>query len=314
MRRRRFLQSTLSGSLAIVSAAELKGAAQPIPRRLYKDGVRLSMIGFGGIVVMGHEQPEANKLVASAYEKGINYFDVAPSYGDGEAEIKLGPALEPYRKNVFLACKTGRRGAAAARQELEQSLRRLKTDHFDLYQMHSVSTMQDVEQILGPNGAAETFLQAKKEGKVRYLGFSAHNEAAAEALLEKFPADSILFPLNYVCWSQGNFGPRILAKAKQKGVARLALKAMAYTPWPKGMNRAERSCPTCWYQPLDGREKTRKALYFTLSQDITAAVPPGNAELFQLALELAAGFKPLSKTEQRDVLASAQGVEPIFRS
>ncbi len=99
---------------------------------------------------MGYEQKEANRLVASAWERGVNYYDVAPSYGDGEAEIKLGPALAPYRRKAFLACKTARRDAAGAQKEFEQSLRRLRTDYFDLYQFHAVSSMEDVEKILAP--------------------------------------------------------------------------------------------------------------------------------------------------------------------
>src|SRR5690606_13782422 len=99
----------------------------------------------------------------------------------------------PHRKNVFLACKTTERKAAGAQRELEQSLRRMRTDHFDLYQFHAVSSMDDVEQILGPGGAAELFTKAQKEGKLRYLGFSAHNAEAAIALMDRMPLDSVLF-------------------------------------------------------------------------------------------------------------------------
>ena len=208
--------------LATSAAAPLPAAAA-LPRRLYKNGVELSIIGFGGIVVMGYEQKEANRLVASAWDRGVNYFDVAPSYGDGEAEIKLGPALQPYRQRAFLACKTTRRDAAGARQEFEQSLRRLRTDYFDLYQFHAVSSMEDVQKILAPGGAAEFFLKIQKEGKARFLGFSAHHVGAALELMEKFPVDSILFPVNFVCWHEGHFGPQMLEMAREKKIARLAL-------------------------------------------------------------------------------------------
>src|SRR3974390_644686 len=138
MERRDFVKSTIAGALA----AGPLSAADDFPRRVYRGDVKLSVIGFGGVVVMGHEQDEVNRLVAFAYEAGINYFDVAPSYGDGEAEMKLGPALVPYRKNVFLACKTGKRDAAGAQAELDWSLERLHSDHFDLYQFHAVTTMK----------------------------------------------------------------------------------------------------------------------------------------------------------------------------
>lgn len=300
--------------VAASAAAPLAQGAAPLPRRPYRDGIELSIIGFGGIVVMGYDQSEANRLVASAWDRGVNYFDVAPSYGDGEAEIKLGPALQPCRKNAFLACKTTRRDAAGAQQEFEQSLRRLRTDHFDLYQFHAVSSPEDVEKILAPGGAAEFFARMKREGKARFLGFSAHHAGAAIQLMEKFPVDSILFPVNFVCWHEGGFGPQMLAKAKEKGIARLALKGLAHTTWPKEMPREQRKYSKCWYQPLDDQKTARLALSWTLSQDITAAIPPGEASLFELALSIAASYRRLNPAETAEISALARGKEPLFRA
>ena len=110
-----------------------KNPARLRQRKYGQTGVKLSIIGFGGIVVDGAEQQHANRVVAEAFEKGVNYFDVSPTYGD--AELKLGPALEPYRKKVFLACKTGQRRREGALEELNESLKRLRTDYFDLYQL-----------------------------------------------------------------------------------------------------------------------------------------------------------------------------------
>ncbi len=304
-------RSFLTSSLISTGALPLLRAGAQIPKRPYNKHINLSIIGFGGIVVMGMEQDEANRTVADAIERGINYFDVAPSYGDGEAEQKLGAALVPHRKNVFLACKCERRDAAGSSEQLESSLKRLQTDHFDLYQFHAVSSMEDVKDILAPNGAAETFLKARKEGKVRHLGFSAHNAEAAIALMDAFRFDSVLFPVNYVNYAQGNFGPQILAKAKEKGVARLALKSMAHTTWKQGETH---TYPKCWYHPIDDPELAHKALRFTLSEDITAAIPPGDVRLYRIALEAAPDLKPLTAAERRDLLASAHGLEPIFRA
>jgi len=307
MNRRDFLKSSLAATLGV----PLAPAADQLPKRTYKPGVELSIIGFGGIVVVGLDQNEANRRVARSIERGVNYFDVAPSYGDGEAEQKLGIALQPYRQQVFLACKTQKRDAQGAQQELEQSLRRLRTDHFDLYQFHAVSSLEDVEKILGPGGAAEAFVKARQQGKVRFLGFSAHSAEAALALMDRMELDSVLFPVNFVCYSQGQFGPQILAKAKEKGLARLALKALAYSRRPPGPRQ---SFPKCWYQPVSERRLAEQALRFTLSQEITAAIPPGDEGLYEMALELALRFQPLPAEEQQKLLASAQGVEPIFRA
>jgi predicted aldo/keto reductase-like oxidoreductase len=310
MKRRTFLQATM----AAAAAARGLAASRPIPKRIYRQGVEISVIAFGGMLLVGTEQKAANSLVAEAIDRGLNYFDVAPSYGNGEAEEKMGPALKPHRNKAFLACKTLSRDAEGAQAVLERSLTRLKTDHFDLYQFHSVKTLEEVNQILAPGGAAEVLLKARKEGKVRFLGFSAHGAEAALALMDRFPFDSVLFPVNYVCYAEGNFGPQILALAKEKGMARLALKALAYSRWPQGLPASERKYPKCWYQPVDEPERARLALRFTLSQEVTAAVPPGDERLFRLALDFAAEFQPLSAAEQGELLASAQGVTPIFRA
>ncbi len=170
--------------------------------------------------------------------------------------------------------------------------------------------MKDVEQIFGPRGAAETFLKAREQGKARYLGCSAHSEEAAIAMLDRFRLDSVLFPINFVCFSQANFGPRVIAHAKEKGAARLALKSLARTSWAPGADRSRH--PNAWYEPIEDRELAAKALRFTLSEDVTAAIPPGDEKSFRMALDLAAGFKPMTGKERADLLASAKGTKPLF--
>jgi aryl-alcohol dehydrogenase-like predicted oxidoreductase len=283
----------------------------PIPkRRLRKTGVDLSIIAFGGIVVTDTEPAFAKNVVAEAFDRGINYFDVAPSYGN--AQERLGPALEPYRSRSFLACKTAERTKSGAAKELEESLRLLRTDHLDLYQFHHLTTMDEVNTVFGPDGAMETFQAAKKAGKVRFIGFSAHSVEAALAALNRYEFDTILFPINFVLFSQAKFGPQVLAKAREKGMGILALKGMAKTTWPKTMKESERPNPKCWYQPAGLPEEAALGLRWTLSQPITAAVPPGDEKYFRLAMDVAQKFEPLKPEEEKALLARAVGVEPIF--
>jgi aryl-alcohol dehydrogenase-like predicted oxidoreductase len=277
-------------------------------RRLGRTGERLSVIGFGGIVVMGKPQEHANRSVASAVDLGINYFDVAPSYGD--AEDRLGPALEPYRRSVFLACKTAQRKADEATAELHASLKKLRTDHVDLYQLHAMKKLADVETAFGPHGAMEAFLKAREEGKTRFLGFSAHSAEAAMAAMDRFDFDTILFPVNYVAWWMGNFGPQVVERAREKEMGILTLKALAKGPWP---GEAERTHPPCWYEPITDPEEAQLALRFSLSQSATAAVPPGNEELFWLALNLPQATQPLLQAEERRLRAMAVAATPLFR-
>lgn len=270
-------------------------------------GLELSLVGLGGIAVADLPQEEANRMVAEAVDRGVNYFDVAPTYGN--AQERLGPALQPYRDRVFLACKTAERDKEGSARELEESLRLLRTDHVDLYQLHGLSSMEDVEKAFGPDGAMETLLAAQQAGKARFLGFSAHSQEAAREALRRHPFASVLFPVNFVCWHHG-FGPEVLAAARERGAARLALKAMARCPWPEG---GERKYKKCWYQPFDEWELVELALRWALSQEVTAAVPPGEPELFRMAVKVAEDFRPLSIEERDQLRGMAREIEPIFR-
>ncbi len=326
MKRRDFLKTAAFSSAALALEGKMiqaktsdsvqdesSSSASSLPRRPYgKTGVDLSVIGFGGIVVMNAEQEHANRVVAEAVERGVNYFDVAPSYGN--AEEKLGPALEPYRKNCFLACKTTERGREEAEKEFTRSLERLRTDYFDLYQLHELSDMEeDVEAAFGKGGAMELLLEAKKAGQVRFLGFSAHSEEAALAALERYEFDSVLFPINFTTYFKGNFGPQLISKVEERGIALLALKALARQRWPEDdLQRQE--YPKCWYQPVTDAQEAELALKFTLSRPVTAAIPPGEESLFRLALELAPGLKPITREEETRLAALAESLQPIFHT
>lgn len=269
---------------------------------------KLSIIGFGGILVMNESMEDVKRIVKKAIEKGINYFDVAPSYGD--AEEKLGPALEPFRKNVFLACKTLERTKEGAWNELIRSLKRLRTKHIDLYQFHAITTNEDVEKIFAPNGAMEAFFKAKEEGLIRFIGFSAHDEESALKMMENFNFDTILFPLNWVSWLKTGFGKKVIEKAKQKNIGILAIKALAKR---KLRENEEKKWEKSWYQPVETFEEASLALRFTLSLPVTAAVTPGHEIFLDWACKIAENFKPLSNQEMELLkIRSSEIEEPIF--
>jgi aryl-alcohol dehydrogenase-like predicted oxidoreductase len=316
MERREILVATLLAGIVGGTdknnfAGTMMDSGKPLPRRRYKDDVDLSVIGFGGIILLGMSQREANAAVAEAVGCGVNYFDVAPSYGRGEAEEALGLALASERKKVFLACKTMEREARGAGADLTRSLKRLRTDHLDLYQFHAVTKENEVERIFAAGGAIETVVRARDEGKVRYIGFSAHSEAAAFAMMDRFSFDSVLFPFNLVCYAQGRFGPAVMERAKKEGVSRLALKMLARGPWPEGVTKAY---PNTWYQPIDDPGGARVAVRFTLSEDVTAAIPPGDIRLFRLAVAMAGEFSLLAAEEREQILAETARMTPLFRS
>lgn len=323
MDRRRFMQSLAAlglGSLATHHLTAEDRAAmnqQPVPRRkLGRTGAELSIIGFGGIIVMNQTPEESADYVARAVDAGVNYFDVAPSYGN--AEERLGPALKPHRDKCFLACKTAERDGAKAEAQLHRSLELMQTDHFDLYQLHAITDVEkDVDAVFAPGGVMERLLKAREAGKIRHLGFSAHSEAAAQAALARFDFDTILFPFNYATWGKGGFGPDTFKLVREREMGLLALKSMARQKWPEGLPQEKRKWSKTWYEPLDDPAQVALALRFTLHLPVTAMLPPGHWELFEMALRLAqAGelAEPLTAAEQQTLTALAAPDAPIFET
>lgn len=276
-------------------------------RILGKTGEKLSIVGFGGMLVAEVDQRDANNYVAEAIDAGVNYFDVAPTYRD--AEDHLGPALAGKRDGVFLACKTEDRTKIGSEKLLHTSLKKLQTDHFDLYQFHAVTTMEDVETIFGASGAMETYLKAKKDGLIRHIGFSAHSEEAALAMMSRFEFDSVLFPINWVNVFNANFAPKVLEAAKAKGMGILALKSMAKTNWAED---AERNYTKTWYQPVEDDTLARLVFRYTLSQGVTAALTPGYINYFRIGVEIANNFVPITPDEVAKLKELAKGITPIF--
>jgi predicted aldo/keto reductase-like oxidoreductase len=278
-----------------------------LPKRvLGKTGERISIVGFGGIALRNNGQAFANETIAKAYDMGITYYDIAPAYGDSQA--LLGPALERYRKNVFLSCKTGKRDRAGSEEELHESLKQLKTDHVDLYQFHALSKMEDLDKIFAPGGAIETVVKAREEGKLRYIGFSAHNEDVALKAMDMFDFDTILYPVNCVCWLNGNFGPSVLETARKKNMGVLAIKAIAR----ERIGDAPAPYPNMWYKPFEKDEDIINALRFTFSKDITATVHAGDIKFMQKTLDMVRSAVEILPPEHGKIEAMVEGVKPIF--
>ncbi len=313
MKRREFIHAAALGSLAL-SIPQVRAFGSTwsnnfeLPKRvLGRTGERVSSIAFGGIMLNDHSPEFANEIVSKAIELGVTYFDVAPSYGNAEA--KLGPALKPYRKDCFLACKTHERGSEGAEKTLNQSLTYLETDYFDLFQLHAITTRDDVEKAFAPGGAMEVIEKAKQDGKIRYVGFSAHSVEAALLAMEKYDFDTAMFPLNFACWNAGDFGPQIYEKALSRNMGVIALKAMALTANKPGQEKYDKNV---WYQPVTDEETMKLALKFTLSKEIATAIPPGKSTLFLKAIEFMKDYKPITPLESEKLMALAAQTPPLF--
>jgi predicted aldo/keto reductase-like oxidoreductase len=230
MKRRTFLSSSAAAGWTL--SAQGAGAAPPkpgdIPKRTFgKTGEKLTIIGQAGgrFPMCGLEQAKA--ITLRAYELGINYFDNARFYWDGKSEEVYGEVLPPFRKHIFLTTKSAQRSRKGAEEDLEKSLRALKTDYVDLWQIHMVNTLEEVEQIFGPSGAIEAFEAAKQAGKCRFIGFTGHHDPEVHlAMLRKYDKyDSILMPLNAADPSYLSFEKMVLPVAVERGMGIQGMKS-----------------------------------------------------------------------------------------
>ena len=317
MKRRSFLQAVggAVGTGAVAGSAISTQAAEPtkvagMPRRLLgRTGREVSVVTFPGLALTRYEQDECTAGLHKALKNGINYFDVAPAYGkNGACEIRMGIGLQGInRGDYFLSCKTKMRDKAGAREELERSLDRLKTDHFDLYQLHCLQTREHVLDALGPGGAMETILEAKEQGKIRAIGFSAHTTKAALLALENFRFDTAMFPISFAEYFTIGFGKPVLKLAAEQGVAVIAMKAMCRGRWPDDMERTRK----WWYRSVEEKDEVDLAWRFALSQDpVAAGIPPSFLDLVDKAIGAARDLQPITEAE----LKKAQDIAKTCRS
>jgi predicted aldo/keto reductase-like oxidoreductase len=270
-----------------------------------------TIVIFGGFAVGPIEQPEADATMELLMAHGVNHIDVAPSYLD--AEVKLGPWLERHREQFFLGCKTELRGKEEAGQELRRSLERLRVDQFDLFQLHAVTTMEQLDECFASGGSMEAILDARDEGLTRYIGITSHGlqaPAVQRAALERFDFDSLLFTLSFQMWADVAYRrdvTALLQMAAERDIGTMVIKTWARGPW----GDQERRYHT-WYEPFDDAEMIEQAMRFNLSQPVTGVISAGDARLLPMILDAAERFEPMDEAEQAALLATAGEYEPLF--
>ena len=256
-----------------------------IKRKLGNTGFEITPVVYGGIVSMRDGQDASDKYVSWAIDRGINYFDIAPSYED--AQEKLGNSLLPYRKKIHLACKTGYRMKVDAEKEFEQSLRMLHTDYFDVYQLHALSKEEEVEQAFSVGGIMEMLIKVKEQGLVCKLGITCHNEAVALKAMSLYDFDTVLFPLNWHMNIGHDFGTQLCKLAKEKGMGLLGMKQLIERSWFNSEEAENSPFQKSWCKPidLDYRELRLAAMKYALYLGADALVPPGDFVNFSFVVE-----------------------------
>lgn len=267
----------------------------------------LAILGGAGFSTASADDVEAAFAVAAQY--GVNHLDIAPRYG--AAETVVGPVLAAVRDQFFVGCKTAKTETDTVRSEFERSLTRLQCDHFDLYQLHAVTSVEELDR----RGAAmEAVLAARDEGLTRFVGVTGHDLGAPAAHLEairRYDVDTVMFPIYPRVWADPVYradAEALLAECERRNVGVMAIKAAAWRPW----GDRERTAGT-WYEPLREPARIARGVRFALSTPgVTGFCTPGDLDIMRLTLAAAAEFTPMSAPEHGAALSASAEDELIF--
>jgi aryl-alcohol dehydrogenase-like predicted oxidoreductase len=255
----------------------------------------------------------ADEAIQLCLDHGVNHIDIAPSYG--EAELRTGPWMPKIRDRVFLACKTTRRTKDDAARELRESLKRLQTDRFDLYQLHSIGDTEQLDLALDSGGAIEALTEARDEGLTKYLGITGHGLQApathAEAL-RRFDFDTVLTPMNPILLGNKHYRQDwedLLGLVREKDVGLMVIKAVAQEPWGK----RDRTYTT-WYKPFETQKAIDRSVRYVLFQEITGLASTGDVTLLPRVIDAAERFTPMSEAEQAETIEATRKRKPIFEA
>ncbi len=280
-------------------------------RRLGRTG-HMSTLGiFGGAAFWEVSQDQADETMELVIKAGINHLDVAPQYG--VAEEVIGPWLEIDRRRFFLGCKTMERSQSSAWQELERSLQRLRVADLDLYQLHAITTMEELDQVTRPGGALETLIAARDQGITRFLGITGHGfdtPTIINEALSRFDFDCVMFPLNFILYRNPVYREsteQLLRICQAKDIGVMAIKSIARGAYPSDIKTH-----TTWYEPFTDPKTIEKAVNFTLSQPITGICLAGDVRLTPKLIKACQNYTPLNRDDQQELLDLSEQYEPLF--
>lgn len=266
---------------------------------------------FGAAALWDVGQEEADRAMDLVVSAGVNHIDVAPQYG--LAEERLGPWMARERDRFFLGCKTMERTKAGAAAEFRRSLALLRADGFDLYQLHAVNSLEELDQVTGKGGALEAVLEARDQGLTRFVGITGHGVDAPGVFLEalrRFDFDSVLFPLNFVQMANPDFragAEELIRVCREKDVGTMVIKSITRGPWG-GLPETH----TTWYRPFTESAEIRRGVDFSLSYDVTGICTVGDTQLLPLVLEACERFTPMAEPAREALIAQAGTYEPLF--
>lgn len=266
---------------------------------------------FGAAAFWDVTQEQADRTLATLLAYGVNHIDTAASYG--KSEDRLGPWMLRYRKDFFLATKTGERTYQKAKEELHRSLERLRVEQVDLIQLHNLAQADEWDVAMGPGGALEAVVEAREQGLVRFIGVTGHGTGIAAMhlkSLQRFDFDSVLLPYNYPMLQNPQYAADVEALLKlcqARNVAVQTIKGITWRPWG---DREHTRAP--WYQPFDQPVDIDRAVHWVLGQTGVFLNTAGDVELLPLILDAAARFETRPSDGEMQRAAETLGMEPLF--
>jgi len=280
-------------------------------RRFGRTGHKSTVAIFGAAAFSKISQADADRVMEQVIEAGVNHIDIAPSYG--QAEERVGPWMPRERQRFFLGCKTMERTKEGAWKEMQESLKRLQIESFDLYQCHAITKMEELDAVTMKGGALEAFVEARQRGLCKYLGITGHGANAPQIYLEalrRFDFDTVLFPLNFVQMAIPAYRQQaeaLIAECKAKDVGTMIIKSVTRAPWGERPHTA-----TTWYEPFNQQEEIQWAVNFALSYEVTGLCTAGDTRILPLMLNACENFTQLNDSEREEMIQSAYQYEPLF--
>ena len=266
---------------------------------------------FGAAALSRVSQAEADRTLELLLEHGVNHIDTAASYG--ESELRIGPWMGRYRKQFFLATKSGERTYQQARDEFHRSLERLRVDSVDLLQLHNLVDPQEWEVAMGPGGALEAAIEAREQGLVRFIGVTGHGITIAamhKRSLERFDFDSVLLPYSYVLMQNPAYAAdfeALAALCQQRNVAVQTIKSIVRAPW------GEREHTTAtWYEPLSEQADIDMAVHWVLGRGGVFLNTVGDIHVLPKVFDAASRYRSRPSDKQMRALLEQQEMAPLF--
>ena len=266
---------------------------------------------FGAAALARATQDDADRALEVLLRYGVNHIDTAARYGD--SELRIAPWMARHRQDFFLATKTGSRDARGSREDLHRSLERLRVDHVDLVQLHALWHPDDWDRAMGPDGALEALIEARRQGLARFVGVTGHGWTIAamhRRSLARFDFDSILLPYNYFMASDARYRAHfeeVLTTCRERRVAVQVIKSIARGPWAT-TGRTH----TTWYQPLEAQADIDRAVHWVLGLPDVFINTAGDLTLLPKVLDAANRFERRTADDEMAKMLDAQSMTSLF--